>query len=180
MSKIGRRPIQVGDAQIELAGNEIRYKGKHASGTHELPASLKAEFGDKLLKLMPVDKKGDVNLEWGMHRALLANKINGANKPFERQLRIVGLGYKAAVSGNKMQLSLGFSHKVNIEIPDGVTVETDKTGQLLTFRCTDRALLGHICSTIRALRPPEPYKGTGIQYTTEIIRRKAGKAKASA
>lgn len=180
MSKIGRRPIQVGDVQIEVAGSEIRYKGKKASGVHELPGSLKAEFADKLLKLVPVDKKANVNLEWGMHRALLANKIKGADQPFERQLRIVGLGYKAVISGNKMQMSLGFSHKVDVAIPAGVTVEADKTGQLLTFKSTDRALLGHICSYVRDLKPPEPYKGTGIQYTDEIIKRKAGKAKAAA
>lgn len=180
MSKIGRRPIQVGDVQIEIVGNEIRYKGKHASGLHQLPGSLKAEFADKALKLVPAEKKGSVNLEWGMHRALLANKIKGAAHPFERQLRIVGLGYKAVVSGNKMQLSLGFSHKIDVAIPAGVTIEVDKTGQLLTFKSTDRALLGHMCSYVRDLKPPEPYKGTGIQYTDEIIKRKAGKAKSAA
>lgn len=180
MSKIGRRPIQVGDVHVEIVGNEIRYKGKAASGVHQLPGSLKVEFADQALKLMPVDKNANVNLDWGMHRAVLANKIHGAAKPFERQLRIVGLGYKAVISGSKMQMSLGFSHKIDVVIPAGVTVESDKTGQLLTFKSTDRALLGHICSYVRDLKPPEPYKGTGIQYTDEIIKRKAGKAKAAA
>ncbi len=180
MSKIGRRPIQVGDVHVEIAGSEIRYKGKSASGVHQLPDCLKAELADKMLKIMPVEKNADVNLDWGMHRAVLANKLKGAAQPFERQLRIVGLGYKAVVTGNKMQLSLGFSHKVDVAIPAGVTVETDKSGQLLTFKSTDRALLGHICSYVRDLKPPEPYKGTGIQYSDEVIKRKAGKAKAAA
>jgi len=98
---------------------------------------------------------------------------------FEKQIRIVGLGYKAVVQGSKLQFSLGFSHKIDFDLPAEVTVETDKVGQLLTCRSSNKEALGLVCSEIRALRPPEPYKGTGIQYVGEVIRRKAGKAKSA-
>jgi large subunit ribosomal protein L6 len=181
MSKIGRKPIALGNVQVELHGNEIRYKGKKGSGIYLLPQELKAQLENKHLKVVAVDPHAlDINRVWGLNRALLANELKGADSGFERQLRIVGLGFKAAVTGSKIQFSLGFSHKVDVELPQEVTIEIDKTGQLLTLRSRNRNILGLIASKIRALRPPEPYKGTGIQYVGETIKRKAGKAKSAA
>jgi large subunit ribosomal protein L6 len=114
---------------------------------------------------------------WGLHRALLANKITGADKKFEKELRIVGLGFKAVAAGSKLQFTLGYSHKIDFELPKEVSIEIDKTGQILMARSADKEVLGHVCSKIRSLRLPEPYKGTGIQYATEKIRRKVGKKK---
>jgi large subunit ribosomal protein L6 len=177
MSKIGRKPIEIGGAQIEIKDREIHYKGKKASGVYVLDKGLSAELKGKELYITPKAVTPDTNRLWGLHRALLANKIKGADTGFEKQLRIVGLGFKAALAGSKMQFSLGYSHKIDMELPKDVAVEIDKTGQLLTFRSFDKDLLGQVCSDVRALRPPEPYKGTGIQYVNEVIIRKAGKAK---
>jgi len=181
MSKIGRKPISIGGVKIEIKGNEVHFKGQKDSGVYVLPKELKVQLKDNLLKIIPVNSalERDVKRVWGLHRALLANKIKGADVGFERQLKINGLGYKAVVSGKKVTLTLGFSHKIDMELPDNVTLNVDKSGQLLTFKSPDRESVGHICSKIRALRPPEPYKGTGIKWVEEIVRRKAGKAKAA-
>lgn len=177
MSKIGRKPIPLGGVTVEVKGKEIHYKGKKASGTHVIDDLLTAEIKDKDLYITPAQVTSDTNRVWGLHRALLNNKIQGADVGFKKQLRIVGLGYKAALTGSKMQFSLGYSHKIDFNLPKDVTVELDKTGQTMTFDSFNKDLLGQVCSDVRALRPPEPYKGTGIQYATEKIVRKAGKAK---
>lgn len=179
MSKIGRKPIELHGVAVDLKGREVHYKGKKASGVYTLPEELNAEVVNKTLKITAANKSADVNRIWGLNRALLANSIKGAETGFEKQLRIVGLGFKAALAGNKLQLSLGFSHKIDFPVPKEVTVEIDKSGQLLTFKSVDKVILGQVCSTVRALRPPEPYKGTGIQYANEVILRKAGKAKSA-
>ena len=179
MSKIGRKPIDIGSVQIEIKDHEVHYKGKKASGIHIIPDLLQVQLDDKRIALTPARKTNETNMVWGLHRALLANKIKGADLGFERQIRIVGLGYKAVATGSKLQLSLGYSHKIDFELPQEVTVDIDKTGQLLTFKSFDKIILGLVCSKIRALRVPEPYKGTGIMYVGEVILRKAGKAKSA-
>lgn len=179
MSKIGRKPIDLAGVQVEVKGKEIHYKGKKASGVHVLPAEVQAQLESKKLKLTADMQSKQAKQLWGLHRALLANEIKGADQGFEKQVRIVGLGYKGVSSGNKIQFSLGFSHKIDFVVPEGVTCEIDKTGQMLTFKSPDKVLLGLVCGQVRALRPPEPYKGTGVQYAKEVIVRKAGKAKSS-
>lgn len=179
MSKIGRKPIALGSVSVTVSGQNVVYKGKKVSGEHMLPDTLTVQVENGSLMLVPKEKNLDVNQDWGLHRALLFNKIRGADADFEKQLRIVGLGFKAALSGKKVQLSLGYSHKIDFELPAEVSLEIDKTGQQLTFRSPNKELLGHVCSEIRAFRMPEPYKGTGIKYSDEVIIRKAGKAKSS-
>ncbi len=182
MSKIGRKPIDIGSIQVDIKGKEVHFKGTQDSGMYILPKELKAGLEGKILKILP-EKSAlhdrNINRIWGLHRALLANKIQGAGIGFKRQLQINGLGYKAVLSGKKITLSLGFSHKIQVDLPDNVKLDIDKSGQLLTFKSSNKELIGHICSKIRALRPPEPYKGTGVKWVEEIIRRKAGKAKAA-
>jgi len=178
MSKIGRKPIDLGSVQVEIQGSEIRYKGKNLAGSYQLPHELKAEMRDKKLVILSAgDVNSQVNQAWGLHRVLLANEIQGADKKFEKILKIVGLGFKAMVTGSKIQFSLGFSHKIDYVLPADVSGAVDKTGQILTLSSVDKESLGLVGSQIRALRPPEPYKGTGIQYATEVVRRKVGKAK---
>lgn len=182
MSKIGRKPIELGGVKIEIKGNEVLYTGKKSSGTYVLPDKLEAELSEKTVTLKPsslAQKYRDINRIWGLHRALLANKIKGADEGFEQKLIINGLGFKAVVTGKKVVFSIGFSHKVEVDLPEGVTLEVDKTGQALTFKSHDKELVGHVCSKIRAIRPPEPYKGTGIKWASEVILRKAGKTKSS-
>lgn len=179
MSKIGRKPISCAGVTVTINGNEIHYKGPRVSGVYVLPSELQAVRQDNNLVLKTVEKTTDHNRIWGMHRALLANIIKGAAAPFEKIIQINGLGFKAALADSKITFSLGFSHKIDFNLPQGVTLELDKTGQKLTFKSSDKALLGHVCSQIRALRPPEPYKGTGIKVSTEVLIRKAGKTKSA-
>lgn len=181
MSKIGRKPISLGDVQVQIQGHTVTYKGNKASGTHELPDFINAEVVDKTLKLDVPEKLRDRDTSrfWGLNRALLANAIHGADAGFTKQLQINGLGFKAAVAGNKVVFTIGYTHKIDLILPKEVTLEVDKTGQLLTFKSSDRRMLGEICDKVRSFRPPEPYKGTGIKYVTEVIVRKAGKTKAA-
>lgn len=178
MSKIGRKPIDLGNLTIELKGQEVHFKGKKASGVYVLPDILQVELEDKQLKISTKKTGSDAFMLWGLHRALLSNQLKGADVGFEKQLKIVGLGYKAVLIGSKLNFSLGYSHKIDLDLPVNVTVDIDKTGQNLTFKSFDKTLLGHICSRVRSLRKPEPYKGTGIQYVNEVIIRKAGKTSA--
>ncbi len=181
MSKIGRRPIDISGVSIEIKEQEVHYKGSKGSGIYVLPNELEAVLEDTMLKIMlsksVQGRKRSLNRIWGLHRALLANKIVGVAQEFAKQIQINGLGYKAIVSGNKLVFSLGFSHKIDFDLPKEVSVNIDKSGQKLTFKSFDKELVGHISSQVRSLRPPEPYKGTGIKFESEIIIRKAGKTK---
>jgi large subunit ribosomal protein L6 len=185
MSKIGRKPISIDGLNVEIKGQDVHYKGAHASGVHHVPAELKVETKDKKL-YVSVKSKDDmssrevsgVNRLWGLHRALLANELGGAAQEFEKMLEINGLGYKAALAGKKMIFTLGYSHKIEMDIPVGISIEIDKSGQKVKVKSSDRFLVGQVCSEIRALRSPEPYKGKGIKLQTEVILRKAaGKGK---
>lgn len=181
MSKIGRKPIALGEVQVGVQDHTIMYKGKNASGTYELPDYMVASVVGKFLKLdIPQKNRNrESNKFWGLHRALLANAIHGADAGFTKQIQINGLGFKAAVVGSKIIFTIGYSHKIELPLPKEVTLVVDKTGQLLTFKSFDKWLLGEVCDKVRSLRPPEPYKGTGIKYMTEVIVRKAGKTKAA-
>lgn len=183
MSKIGRKSIPLANTQVEIVNQEVRYSGKHDSGTYQLPYQFAAAMNDGMLSIKiktEYSKQRSLNMAWGLHRALLANKIKGASELFVRQLEIVGLGFKAALAGNKVTFTLGFTEPINFELPKGVSLQIDKAGKILTFSSPSKELLGHVSSVVRMFRPPEPYKGTGIKYMDEVIKRKAGKAKASA
>jgi len=183
MSKIGRKPIDITGVQVDVKGREVHYKGSKSAGVYTLPEYLEAAVDGTILTLSIVksfERERFINRMWGLHRSLLANHIHGVAKGFERQLKINGLGYKAAVSGKKVVFTLGYSHKIDFELPDGVSMEVDRTGQALTLKSASKELVGHVASMIRALRTPEPYKGTGIKFVEEVIIRKAGKAKAGA
>lgn len=179
MSKIGRKPIDIKNVQVEVKGQEVHYKGKSGSGIHVLPGCLRAEIEDKKLNILCDDLSGQNKTLWGLHRALLANKIIGVEKGFERELNITGLGYKGSLSGNKIIFSLGYSHKIEFPLPPQITVEIDKTGQIIKIKGSDKETVGRVADRIKKLRPPEPYKGTGIKLANETIIRKAGKAKAA-
>ncbi len=178
MSKIGRMPINCADVKVDIHGNEVHFAGKFLTGTYIIPAPLKIELKDGNLFIKSSDVSRKAKCLWGLHRALLASKISGARKPFERQVQIIGLGFKATPKGNTVEFSLGYSHKVDFELPKGVTIEVDKTGQNLTLKSSDKEQLGQVCGQFRLLRPVEPYKGTGIKVDTDVVIRKAGKTKA--
>ncbi len=183
MSKIGRKPIEVSNIQVNIKGQEIAYKGSKSAGVYYVPDLFEIQLKDNQLSIVPRKEKakdlkiGDVNREWGMHRALLANALTGSKKEFEKTIEIVGLGYKAQQSGNKLIFTLGYSHKIDFPLSKGISVAIDKTGQKLTISSPDRQLVGLVSSQICALRPPEPYKGTGVKLSTDRILRKAAKGK---
>jgi large subunit ribosomal protein L6 len=189
MSKIGRKPINLNGVQVNISNNEIQYKGKKAAGTFMLPDVLGAEVDNGSLRLAPARpllefstrERRDLNRVWGLNYALLKNKIFGASQDFEIVLQINGLGYKAVIaSPQKLVFSLGKSHKIDFILPAGVTVDVDsKTGQRLTLKSSDNVILGQTASKIKAFRPPEPYKGTGIKLASETLFRKPGKTKSS-
>lgn len=183
MSKIGRKPINISGVQVEIKEQQVHYKGSKSTGTYQVPAELSVRLEDGVLLLgINADntkKVRDINRIWGLHRSLLANDIQGASKEFERQIKITGLGFKGVLSSGKVLFSLGYSHKIDFVIPKGVSIDIDKTGQLLTVRSADRELTGLVVSNIEKLRPTEPYKGTGIKEATKFVFRKPGKAKSS-
>ena len=178
MSKIGRKPIPLKDVKVEIKGQEVHFTGKADSGVHVLPQGITAELADGSLKLLANNKVRDARQSWGLHRALLNNKISGAQEAFVKQVKIVGLGYKAVSKGSGLEFALGYSHKIDFPLPKEVTVDIDKSGQLLTLKSSNRELVGKVAGDMRTLRPVEPYKGTGVFLTTDHIVRKAGKAKA--
>lgn len=182
MSKVGRKPIALGSVKVEVDGQVVSYKGALASGEYVLPEFFSINIENGSLYIVPAEKKAikrkkELNRHWGLHRALLANAVVGAEKGFTRGLKIIGLGYKAQLSGKKIVFSLGFSHKKEYTLPENIKVEVDKSGQNLKLSSPYKDLLGQACSYIRRLRPPEVYKGTGIRYEGEEVRIKAGKAK---
>lgn len=180
MSKIGNRPIVTTGVQVTVKDNEIHFKGKNHSGVYKLSDNVMATVeGDKLY-IRPAQGKKCKGCEWGLHRALMANAIKGALKDFESAIEINGLGFKVQASGKNLIFSLGYTHKITMELPDEVKLSVDKTGQKLLFTSFDKEKLGHVCALVRSLRPPEPYKGTGVKLASETIARKAGKAKAGA
>jgi large subunit ribosomal protein L6 len=179
MSKIGRKPIPLSKVKVEVKNNKVSIVGAKAKFEHELPSCLSLKIDDKFCKLELAEDTRKNRILWGMNRAILANKIKGVEEGFEKKLQIVGLGFKAQLAGKKMILTLGYTHKIDYELPASVSVEIDKTGQQLTFKSADKFVLGNVCDTIRSFRPPEPYKGTGIIRDGEIIIRKAGKTKSA-
>lgn len=180
MSKIGRKSIPFTTAKVQVQGNRVTAAGAKLTVTHDLPEGFSAVVEGKTVTVKAADKTRNTRVLWGLHRALLANKIKGVETGFEQKITIVGLGFKAQLTGQKVTLTLGYTHKIEYDLPKEVSLEIDKTGQLLVFKSADKLMLGRVCDAIRTFRPPEPYKGTGIIKEGEVIVRKAGKTKASA
>lgn len=180
MSKIGRRPIMLSSAKVSVKGTVVLIEGPKARFEHELPSSLEVRVEGSELKINPIQKAPrNVNADWGLHRALLANKVKGSETGFERKVSIVGLGYKAVQQGPNVVFTLGYTHKIEMELPRGVEIVIDKSGQNLLVKSSDKLLLGDVCDKMRSFRMPEPYKGTGIVREGDVIIKKAGKAKSA-
>ncbi len=176
MSKIGRKPINTQGLTVTVEGQNVSYKGPKKSGTYVLPECLKVEVQENIIRLELKNAKDskDKNL-WGLHRALLANELQGAREEFSVDVTIVGLGFKGELKGNTIVFSLGYSHKIDFSIPKEVSVIIDKTGQNLSIKSSNKFLAGDVAQKICALRRPEPYKGTGVRLANEQIFRKVGK-----
>ena len=174
MSRIGKQPINIPDGvEVKIDGDLIVVKGKKGELTQKLNSEIKVEMKDKTITVQESQKTKTSSALWGTFRALIFNMIEGVSKGFQKKLIIEGIGYKAALNGNKLVLSLGFSHPVEIEAPKGIEFKVEKN--TITISGTDKQVVGQIAANIRIQKKPEPYKGKGIRYDGEIIRRKDGK-----
>ncbi len=176
MSRIAKAPIAVpAGVEVTLAGQEIKVKGKNGELTRVVNDAVEVALNDNVITTTP----RDVANAWaqaGTARALINNMIQGVNEGFEKKLQLVGVGYRAAVKGKVLDLTLGFSHPVNFEIPAGITIEAPSQTELVV-KGADKQLVGQTAANIRAYREPEPYKGKGVRYADEHVRRKEAKKK---
>jgi large subunit ribosomal protein L6 len=179
MSRIGRLPIPIpSGVSVEARDGALRVRGPKGELAQPIPRGIRVEIGDGTVRFQREDDRKPTRALHGLARALTANMVKGVTQGFTRQLSIVGVGYRAEVSGRTLRLALGFSHPVEMAIPEGVKVSVEKNTEL-TLEGNDKAVLGQFAADIRSIRPPEPYKGKGVRYTGEHVRRKVGKAGAA-
>ncbi|MFA5021628.1 MAG: 50S ribosomal protein L6 [Patescibacteria group bacterium] len=178
MSRIGKQPIIIPDGvQVNIQAGQIKVKGPKGELTQGLHPDVIVEKKDNeiIVSVKNSDEKKQNSL-WGLFQRLINNMVIGTTKGFSRQLEINGVGYKAAVAGNVLNLNLGYSHPIAYDIPKGIEIKVEKN--LITISGIDKQAIGQIAAEIRLLRKPEPYKGKGIKYLEEVIVRKVGKAAA--
>jgi large subunit ribosomal protein L6 len=175
MSRIGRKPVSIPQGvKVNIDGAVVRAEGPKGKLMQPVPAGLSAKLENNQLVISRSDDDRKTRALHGLARALLATMVTGVKDGFERKLEIVGIGYRAQLQGRAIQLALGYSHPVIFPLPEGVTAEIDRQVSI-TLRGADKAVLGQTAAKLRALREPDPYKGKGIKYANEIIRRKVGK-----
>lgn len=176
MSRLGKTAIIVPKGvEISVSNNTVTVKGPKGTLQHKLVDGLSTSLENNMLYVKFDDNKGLDHKFHGLHRAIIKNMIEGVSKGFEVKLNLIGVGYRAAVQGTKVDLQLGFSHPLQLPIPKGVNVAIDKSVNI-TISGADRQIVGQFAATIRSKKPPEPYKGKGIRYENEVVRKKAGKA----
>ena len=180
MSRIGKKPVEVPkEAKVEIKDSQVTIEGPKGKLSCVLSSRIKIEHKDNQLLITRVsDIKTDKALH-GLYRSLIFNMIKGVTQGYVKELEIIGTGYKAQIQGNALNLQLGFSHPVNYPIPETIKVEIPKQTQIVIRGC-DNELVGRMASEIRAIAPPEPYKGKGIRYAGEYVKKKVGKAQATA
>lgn len=180
MSRIGRLPVRIPDkVKIQIADGVVRVEGPKGHLQHRLPSGVSVQVADGTVQ---VSRQGDSRQARSLHgltQRMIGNMVQGVDRGFSRTLEIIGVGYRAESRGQALHLSLGYSHPILFQLPQGVQAKVDKQ-TVITLESIDRQLLGETAATIRRLRPPEPYKGKGIKYADEILRRKAGKAAGAA
>ena len=176
MSRIGNKPITVPDGvEVKLDGQNITVKGPKGTLEREIHKNMKVTLEDKVIKVeRPDDQKENRSLH-GLTRTLINNMIQGVKEEFTRKLEVNGVGYRAQKQGKKLVLTLGYSHPVEMEEPDGITFDVPNPNEIIV-RGIDKEVVGQTAAVIRTKRPPEVYRGKGIKYAEEVIRRKEGKA----
>jgi large subunit ribosomal protein L6 len=181
MSRIGKLPVNLpkGVTVNVSDSNTVSVKGPLGELTQEVDKDLKVEVvGNEVILSRPTESKNHKSLH-GLYRALIHNMVVGVSEGYKKELELVGVGYRAEAKGQNLEMSLGFSHEVILQLPDEVKVETKterRANPIITLTCIDKQLIGHVAAKIRSLRPPEPYKGKGIKFVGEQLRRKAGKS----
>jgi large subunit ribosomal protein L6 len=177
MSRIGRMPVTIPkDVQVDVEGNTVRVKGPKGQMERSFPGDVSIALNDGEVV---VSRKGDernVRALHGMARALINNMVVGVSTGFSKTLQIEGVGYRAEQKGNDLVLALGYSHPIQLEPPEGIQFSVDERAKTVTISGYDKERVGQLAADIRKLRPPEPYKGKGLRYLGEHVRRKAGKA----
>lgn len=176
MSRLGKIPVPLPKGvEVKVGQNRMELKGVKGSLTIALPASLFVQVEEGQVVLAPKKEGSLSNEEYGLYRSLVKNGVVGVSAGFEKQLSLVGVGYRAAVKGEFLDLQLGYSHPSQVLIPKGLIVKVEKS-VLIMISGIDRQLVGQFAADVRAIRPPEPYKGKGVRYVDEYVRKKAGKA----
>lgn len=176
MSRIAKVPVEVVDGvEFTVDGSTLRAKGKNGELATSFPADqVKIETVGKEIVVKPAHRTPQSSAAAGLTRSLVANLVTGVTEEFSKQLEFKGVGYRAAVEGNTLKLNVGYSHPIELEAPRGISLDVKKN--VITVTGADRQAVGQFAANVRATRPPEPYKGKGIKYVGEQIRRKAGKA----
>ena len=174
MSRVGKKPIIIPDkTKISYADGILSVQGEKGTLTRSIHPDVRVNIeGNAVTVAIDAMDKRTRSL-WGMTRALIANMVTGVSKGFERSMEINGIGYRAEMKGNQIEFNLGYSHPINFPLPDGIAANIEKN--VIKLSGIDKELLGFTASTMRRLRPPEPYKGKGVKYMEEHIQRKAGK-----
>ncbi len=176
MSRIGRLPVTVPSAvDVEVKGSYVRVKGPKGQMEYVFPASIKISKADSTIYVERPNDEREMRAMHGMVRALIQNMVTGVSTGFEKVLEVNGVGYRAEMNGKTLMLYVGYSHPVPVEPPQGIAFETDAKTRQIKIKGYDKQSVGQVAADIRKIRPPEPYKGKGIKYLDEKIRRKAGK-----
>jgi large subunit ribosomal protein L6 len=177
MSRIGKKPVAVPSGiTANVEGQTVKVKGPKGALSFVVPDDVAVKLDGGQIKVDPRNETKRARSQWGTSRTLIANLIAGVTKGFEQRLEINGVGYRAAVQGKNLNITLGYSHDINYPIPDGITIVTPRPVEIV-ISGADRQKVGQVAAEIREYRPPEPYKGKGIKYSDERIFRKEGKKK---
>lgn len=180
MSRIGKLPIAIpSGVSVSVKDNVITVKGPKGELSQEIDARIEVKVEDGQMTVSRPNDEKEVRSRHGLYRALLNNMIVGVSEGYKQQLELVGVGYRATSAGQVLELALGYSHAIHMLLPNEIKVEavTDrKSNPIITLECADKQLLGQVCAKIRSFRAPEPYKGKGIRFVGEVVRRKAGKS----
>lgn len=177
MSRVGRLPIEIPQGvDVEIKGAYIKVKGPKGELSHTFPPVIEITKEDGNLTVTRISDEKFHRAMHGTARAVIANMVTGVSAGFQKILEIQGVGYRAELSGKTLVLNVGFSHSVEVEPPEGITFEVGDRNNVITVVGYDKQVVGQIAAVIRKVRPPEPYKGKGIRYQGEHVRRKAGKA----
>jgi large subunit ribosomal protein L6 len=180
MSRIGKLPIPVqSSVKVQVADGVVHIEGPRGRLEHRLPPNIAVEMSDGTLRVLRQNESRQTRSLHGLTQRMLANMVHGVQTGFTETLEIIGVGYRAEARGQALHLSLGYSHPILFQLPPGVQARVERQ-TVITLECVDRQVLGETAATIRRLRPPEPYKGKGIKYAGEVLRRKAGKAAGAA
>ena len=177
MSRIGKKPVELpAGVSASVSGQTVEVKGPKGTKSFNATDDVTISVDGNVVKITPRGTSKRARQQWGMSRSMVANLVTGVTSGFKKELEITGVGYRAAMQGNTLKLSLGYSHEVNFEVPNGVTVTCPKQTEIVV-EGDDAQLVGQVAANIREWRKPEPYKGKGIKYKGEYIFRKEGKKK---